>query len=307
MRYLITGANGFIGRKLVESLSNSSDNEVFVLDLAFDQIAKSQNIHHLNMDLLNIDKSKLPQVDCLIHTAALLGVDFVEQNPSETLMNNIRMLEPLLGYIKSEKGKFVFFSTSEVYGDGLKKSQSGDDEFLSNDPSKNIGLPEIDDPRTSYPLSKIVGEFLTRLSNNFLILRPHNIYGPNMGIKHVIPQLIKKIDKVSDGDKVDLFNPEHQRSFCFINDAVSQILYLLDNDKQGVFNIGNPEEPIKISSLFDMIAFKMKKNISFKEVKQHKTSPAYRKPIIDDGFSNFTKLSRGLDEMINFYSKIDDL
>ena len=62
MRYLITGANGFIGRKLVESLSNSSDNEVFVLDLMFDQIKKDQNIHQLNMDLLNIDKSKLPQV-----------------------------------------------------------------------------------------------------------------------------------------------------------------------------------------------------------------------------------------------------
>ena len=81
---------------------------------------------------------------------------------------------------------------------------------------------------------------------------------------------------------------------------------LLDNNKQGVFNIGNPEEPIKISSLFEMIAFKMKKNISYKEVNQHKTSPGYRKPIIDDSFSNFTKLSRGLDEMINFYSKIDD-
>ena len=52
-----------------------------------------------------------------------------------------------------------FFSTSEVYGDGLKKSQNGDNEFLSNNPSKKIGLPELDDPRTSYPLSKIVGEF----------------------------------------------------------------------------------------------------------------------------------------------------
>ena len=48
MRYLITGANGFIGRKLVESLSNSSDN-IFVLDLMFDQIKKDQNIHQLNM------------------------------------------------------------------------------------------------------------------------------------------------------------------------------------------------------------------------------------------------------------------
>ena len=56
-----------------------------------------------------------------------------------------------------------------------------------------IALDDLSSPRTSYSLSKIYGEALLYFSKlNFLILRPYNIYGPRMGIAHVIPQLLKK-------------------------------------------------------------------------------------------------------------------
>ena len=59
----------------------------------------------------------------------------------------------------------------------------------------NLIIPSMTRPRDSYYLSKIFGEKILELSKlNYCILRPHNIYGPNMGFKHVISELIKKFN-----------------------------------------------------------------------------------------------------------------
>ena len=53
-----------------------------------------------------------------------------------------------------------FFSTSEVYGDGRRENGLGGVENFENDPSRSLQLPDLRDPRSSYPFSKIVGEFI---------------------------------------------------------------------------------------------------------------------------------------------------
>jgi nucleoside-diphosphate-sugar epimerase len=302
MRYLITGTNGFIGRSLVAKISEDINNDIFAIDLSLDTIPDAPNITKIPTDLLKIDGSNFPEVDVVIHAAALLGVDFVENNPIRTVLDNISMFGPLTKYLANNKVRFVFFSTSEAYGDGRRKEGAGILQNSENNASLPLNLPNLFDPRSSYPISKIVGEFLSNQSANSLCLRPHNIYGSQMGTRHVMPQLIDKINKAKSGDLIPMYNPQHVRSFCYIDDAIDQIIYWINSNETGPVNIGNPSEPVKIESLFKMTAKIMNKEVIMDVKTEHLTSPHYRKPKIDyDGFA-FTSLTEGLEIMIRSYS-----
>ncbi len=302
MRYLITGTNGFIGRSLVAKLGYDLNNQIFAVDLSLDALSDQPNVEKIPLDLLHSDGKDFPEVDCVIHAAALLGVDFVENNPLITVLDNISMFRSLKKYVEDKNLRFVFFSTSEVYGDGRSEDGAGKAEDIENDPSVQLKLPDLRDPRSSYPISKIVGEFISNQFKKPICFRPHNIYGPQMGDRHVMPQLISKINNAKDGDSVPVFNPSHIRSFCFIEDAVDQMIYWINSEKVGPINIGNSSEPITIENLFNMITRKMNKNIHIHQEDKHLTSPQFRRPKIHlDDFS-FTPLSKGLDSMIEYYS-----
>ena len=196
-----------------------------------------------------------------------------------------------------------FFSTSEVYGDGRRENGLGGVENFENDPSRSLQLPDLRDPRSSYPFSKIVGEFIANQFANSICLRPHNIYGPQMGERHVIPQLISKINNAQDGTSVPIYNPSHTRSFCFIDDAVQQIIHWIESDLTGPINIGNPHEPITIKELFELLNTKMNKKLLIMPEDKHLTSPHFRKPKIQlDNFS-YISLSDGLSQMIKYHPR----
>ena len=97
----------------------------------------------------------------------------------------------------------------------------------------NIILENIVINRDAYYVSKAFNEKLVQfLNNNYLILRPHNIYGPRMGYRHVIPELIKKINQEKiKKNKTYVFSPSHKRAFCYIDDAIKQIIQLSFNKK----------------------------------------------------------------------------
>ena len=102
-------------------------------------------------------------------------------------------------------------------------------------------------PRYSYGLGKIYSEFysyhFSKKNNlNLKIFRPHNIFGPDMGNEHVVPQLLKKIfEKKNLNKKVIKIKIQgsgnETRSFCFVEDAVNQILALDNKGKNLKFII----------------------------------------------------------------------
>ena len=302
MRFLITGGNGFIGSNLAITLKKRiKKSEVFLLDINFDKKTLfERDIKLINSNLLELNHNELPEVDVVIHAAALLGVDFVNKNPISVILQNIGSFLPLKKYLYNPNIKFIFFSTSEVYGDGYNRRTN---KFFENDSEKPLILPDLKLNRSSYALSKIIGEFLTSRSQNYINLRPHNIYGPEMGNKHVIPNLINKFHSATKTKSIEIFNPDHIRSFCYISDAIDQILYLIEKNSCGDYNIGNPNEPVSINFLADLIMKKMGLNVKFKVRKENLNSPAYRKPIIKFPEINFTSLSDGLDHMIKSYKK----
>ena len=318
MNILITGGFGFLGFHLANALKDLDCNITLIdlkpvneFDNDFKDLLESKNISYKVIDL--IDQKELDSLsknyDYIFHFAAILGVDNVINNPDKVLSKNILMLHNLLNFINgfNNKPTLFFASTSEVYAGSLFNSQL---EFPTPENSLLI-LPDLKSPRTSYMLSKIYGEAMCFASNvQSIILRPHNLFGPRMGMKHVIPQLIKKIQNTKKGGSLGVYSPMHQRTFCFIKDAVKQIkMTLLKsslNDSE-IFNLGSQNPEIKMIDL----AKKLTNIVGRKDIKVIKLentlgSPTRRCPStikLDDitGISERTNLDLGLRETYEWY------
>ena len=124
-----------------------------------------------------------------------------------------------------KKIKEIFLaSSSEVYQNA---------PFYPTDEKVRLIIPDPNNPRFSYSSTKIISEILLLNSDFFkkaVIFRPHNIYGPRMGMSHVIPELLKKTHFIKN-NKLNLFSPNHTRTFCFIDDAIKIIFKLVTNKK----------------------------------------------------------------------------
>jgi nucleoside-diphosphate-sugar epimerase len=148
--------------------------------------------------------------------------------------------------------RLVFASTSEVYAGTLEA-------FGMRIPTPEdtpITLPDLKRPRTSYMLSKIYGEAMCRHSEvPFTIVRPHNFYGPRMGLSHAIPELLKRSYDAPEGAEIPVFSPNHQRTFCYIDDAVEQIRLSAEapQGEGATLNVGNQRPEVSISDLVALV------------------------------------------------------
>ncbi len=314
MKYLITGGAGFIGIKLTEKLIENNQNKIYIIDNFSNKkvdkkllhILKNKNVKLIQKDLKYIsDYLKVFDFDYIYHFAAILGVKKVIDSPFSTLKENILTTISLLNFSKKQKKlkKICFTSTSEVYAYTLKKKLAKyptpeDIDFLI---SKDFS------PRSSYLLSKIVGEYLINYSRlNYIIFRPHNIFGPQMGFVHVIPQLTKKILS-NKKNKMVISNSNHKRTFCNIDFAIELILKISHkrNSSKKTFNIGSPEKEISIMQLAQKIKkiVKSKKKLVSSNYRKD-DSPEKRRPNMSRSLG-YTKLKhnfeKGLKETVLWY------
>ncbi len=307
-RILITGGYGFIGYHLIKKISEKNTYIIDVLDTVkknrfdrdFKTILKKNNINYICSKFNNL--KNISKFDYIIHLAATVGVKNVSQAPFQTLKNNLTDSVEFIERI-NKKTKIIFFSTSEVYKNLITKKNFSFSEQI------NIPLKSNIEPRDTYFISKLLVEKIIKLKKNkFLILRPHNFYGPRMGNKHVISEMISKISKKKI-IKVKSFN--HKRCFCYIDDAINIMTKLIFTEKfyNNVFNIGNPNQEITIFNLIKKIKKIMNKNIILKKIHFEEGSSIRRKPNIDKleiNYNNkieFTKLDEGLKKTVNWYEK----
>ena len=201
--------------------------------------------------------------------------------------------------------KFIFFSTSEVYAGSVKNN-------LIKFPTKEnnlISLVELKNKRQTYMISKIYGEIMCFQSQlPILIIRPHNFFGPRMGKSHVIPELLSKLNTKTKN--FFLKNGHHERTFCYIDDAIEIIFFLIVNkNKKIVYNVGQQKPILTILRLAKKInkLFFKKKNIKT-EKKNFDYSPIKRCPDISSikkEIKNFpnTNLDIALSKTFLWYKK----
>ena len=126
-----------------------------------------------------------------------------------------------------------------------------------------------------------------------------------MGHSHVIPELIKRINSKT---KCKIFSPNHTRSFCYIDDAIKQIISLSLSNKtnNSIYNIGNMREEIKIFDLAKKIKNIVNKNCKLVKGKNTIGSPKRRKPNMKKTLGrvknlDFVNLNEGLNKTAEWY------
>ena len=315
---LITGGAGFIGFSLAKYLSDKN-YRVFLIDNLsrgkfdkdFKNLLKKKNVFFYKKNLNHKINIKFKNISHIFHLAGSVGVKNINKDPYRSFFNNIISLKNLIDSLKNKKKKIkiILFSTSEVYSTIIQEKKV---QFPIKE-SNSILIKNSIIKRDAYYLSKIFNEKILQLSNlNYLILRPHNIYGPRMGFSHVIPELIKRmrILKKKNNKKIFIFSPKHRRAFCFIDDAIMQIIKLSFNKKTNnkIFNVGNMNEEISMINLAKKIKNFFSYKIKLKDGKITEGSPARRIPDMKKTLKyakikKFTNLNQGIKKTFEWYQK----
>ena len=299
---LVTGGSGFIGSAITKYLVNNH-HSVIVFDNNFRgrirRLKKVRNkIKFIKGDIR--DKKKLlsirSKVDTVIHLAYINGTKFFYKRPYEVLDIAVNGLINILEFIKIKKIENLYLaSSSEVYQNPLK---------IPTDENEMLKIPNIYNPRYSYGGGKIISElyginFAKKYLKKFIIFRPHNVYGKDMGNEHVIPEFINRLKKMKKNKKFLIYGTGNEiRSFIHIDDFIRGFDKIFKKGKNlQIYNIGTTQK-IKIRDLAKLIEKILEKKISFKKNKILEGSPSIRCPNINKIKKLGFKVNIGLKEGI---------
>lgn len=317
-RVLITGGAGFIGLHLANRLLDEGyevdlvDNfSRAVEDQELKEVAGRKGVRIHNIDLLLHDSlSDLDSdYDYIFHLAAIIGVVHVLNKPYSVLFDNIQMLDNMIRFARRQRSliRFFFASTSEVYAGTLKYF----DLPIPTPEQTPLAITDLSHPRTSYMLSKIYGEALCQQAGiPYTVFRPHNVYGPRMGMAHVVPELLKKAYEAQDGDSIEVYSIDHTRCFCYIDDAVEILWRMMVNDSCAgkTLNLGTQEPEVKIKEVAETCFRAARKNLVINPQLPSPGSPERRAPdmtrvtaLID--FESSIGLNEGIQKTFDWYSQ----
>ena len=261
---LLTCAGGFLGSHFVHfflSLNDSGilekpcllrawDNNMRGVPPWFAPLAERKDLVLEEKDITLPNEYGNP--DFIIHAASIASPTYYRKYPIETMDANVIGLRRLLDYSKSREIEgFLFFSTSEIYGDP--------DSANIPTPETYRGFVSCTGPRACYDESKRFGETLCVNywhvhSVPVKIVRPFNNFGTGLKIsdRRIIPDLFR--DVIQDRNLILLSDGRATRTFCYISDAiVGYLLALLSKYSGEPFNIGNQSPEISMLDLANKI------------------------------------------------------
>lgn len=242
-RVLITGGAGFIGSHLAQRLlsEGSSVRVLDSLDPFYDPAIK-----HRNLDLLReaggdrfaflegdlrdaaTCRQAIEGCDTIVHLAALAGVRPSLQDPVRYMDVNVTGTQLLLNQIQDPSVRFVFGSSSSVYG-GNKQVPFGEDQ-------------NVDHPVSPYAASKKAGEVLCYTwhhlkGNPLTCLRFFTVYGPRQRPEMAIHKFARMI---TNGEKIPFFGDGNsRRDYTYVTDIVSGVRAAMDRDQgYAIYNLG---------------------------------------------------------------------
>jgi UDP-glucuronate decarboxylase len=290
VRVLITGGAGFIGLHLARTLARRGHTIALVDapalrppddDLQAFLSTGGHTLFEADLTRPGALDSLASGADVICHLAAILGVQTVRDKPFAVLQDNVAMTTETLKFAARQPAihRFVFASTSEVYAGTLRHFSL----VFPTPETTPLTVPNVAEPRSTYMLSKIYGEALVQQSGlPFTIIRPHSIYGPRMGFRHVMPQLMQRIIQSPPGQPLVVYSPEHCRTFCFIDDAVDLIAAAIDVPAAGgaTLNVGTEQPEVSMLDLARLIGGVLGREIQLEPGPVTPGSPVRRQPDI---------------------------
>ncbi len=242
---IVTGGAGFVGSHLCDLLIALGHRVTCVDNLitgSRDNIAhlkRQRNFKFVKHDVVKPLPSRFSKADYVFHLASPASPVGYMENSIETILTNSMGTLQLLELCRKGKAKFIFASTSEVYGNPHVHPQ----------PETYWGHVNSFGPRACYDESKRLGEALVyehihKFNVDARVIRIFNTYGPRLNendgrvVSNLITQCLKEKTLTVYGDGTQT------RSFCFVSDLVAGIWAAISekNTRGQVFNLGNPHE-----------------------------------------------------------------
>lgn len=313
--YLVTGGTGFIGRNVTRSLVRDGFG-VRVLDDNSRGILESlsdirRDFEFIKGDIRNPDvvKKACRGIDGVIHLAAVNGTKFFYSMPEVVLDVSTRGIINIIdACLWHGVGELYFASSSEVYQTPPK---------IPTPEEVPMVVPDLSNPRYSYAGGKIISELLIinygrKYFKRAVIFRPHNVYGPEMGWEHVIPQFVLRMREMLTKRQNTLKFPiqgtgRETRSFIFIDDFVEGLRLVMTRGKHlQVYNIGTSEE-ITIKKVAQEVGRFFERKIQIVPGKKHEGGTTRRVPDISKirkfGFIPKYSFVDGLQITARWYNK----
>ena len=282
-----------------------------VKDAFMDGLVAGGKVRLMAVDLLQADSLAAADTDydVIFHLAAIIGVQHVLARPYAVLASNVEMTDRVLALARrqSHLSRFVFASTSEIYAGTLLTGQLP----IPTPEDAPLVMPPLESARTSYMLSKIYGEAMCHASGlPVSIVRPHNVYGPRMGLSHVIPELLKRAHEAPEGSTLEVFSIDHTRTFCYVDDAVVQLRAVATvPDAVGkAVNLGTSRPECTIGHLAELVVAVTGRSLRIEAGPTTAGSPSRRCPdttLIDrlSGVSNRVSLEDGIARTYAWYKE----
>ena len=264
-KFIITGGAGFIGSTLVKALLEKGAESILIIDdlstgseSNISSVLNDERIEFINSRIEDVDNldNLLSSYDFCYHLAAGVGVQYIMENLSDSLLTNILATHKVLESCQTNNIPVLLTSTSEVYG-------VAEDDVWTEDTKSLIG--PTTKLRWSYAASKMIDEFIAlslyeegKISP--IIVRLFNIIGPNQLSKFgmVVP---KFIEAALNNEDITIHGDGSQsRSFTWVDDVVNYLIKLPEIKPYGeIFNIGQTEE-ITIKDLAELVISKTNSN-----------------------------------------------
>ena len=296
-KVIVTGGAGFIGSNLVKKLLDLNVEKLLIIDdlstgneSNISSIVSDERVQFLNSKIEDIESINelFKDYDFCYHLAAGVGVQYIMDNLSESLLTNILATHKVLEACQVNDLPVLLTSTSEVYG-------VAEDDVWTEETKSLIG--PTTKLRWSYAASKMIDEFIAlslfeegKVSP--IIVRLFNIIGPNQLSKYgmVVPRFIESA--LEDKDILIHGDGSQSRSFTWVDDVVNYLIKLAEVKAYGeVFNIGQTEE-ISIKNLAELIIEKTNSNsqIIFKSHEE----------VFGKAFEDPKRRTPGIDKIIEF-------
>lgn len=307
-KYLVTGGSGFIGAALVKNLVKEG-NHVRVLDnnsrgnlrRLSSVLDKIEFIQGDIRDLETVNQAVQGQ-DAVCHLAYVNGTKFFYTKPELVLDVGVKgMVNVLDACIQNNVKEFILASSSEVY-----QTPSS----IPTDETVPLIVPDVMNPRYSYGTGKIISEVMAanygrKYFDRMIIFRPHNVYGPDMGWEHVIPEFCLRMKDTNDGTFPIQGSGLEKRSFIYIDDFIQGLMQVITKGNHlEIYHIGTQEE-VTMIEVANTVAKALGKTIEIVPGQLQPGSALRRCPDISKiqalGFDQKWRLAAGINETAKWY------